>query len=105
MTLLSSCSTIYTSVPVIILALGAITGGKLILSLEISNLELAFLPSFESSMINLITIVGIIWGLIQPKGQKNRFSLSTLFFLTPLVYGSTKPFRSFIVNLKILDNG
>nr|UBU97360.1 NADH dehydrogenase subunit 5 [Asteronotus hepaticus] len=105
MPLLSSCSTVFTSLPVLILALGAITGGKLILSLEISNLELAFLPSMESTMINLITVTGVMWGLMEMGVKKNSFALSTLFFLTPLIYGSTKPFSSFMSKLKMLDEG
>nr|YP_010121336.1 NADH dehydrogenase subunit 5 [Ceratodoris hiroi]QRC77951.1 NADH dehydrogenase subunit 5 [Ceratodoris hiroi] len=103
--LLSSCSDLYTSLPVLVLSVGAITGGKLLSSIEISNLELAFLPSFESSLINFVTITGMIMGLIEFQKKKSSFSLSTLFFLTPLVYGSTKPFSLFMNKLKMLDNG
>lgn len=105
MPLLSSCSTIFTSLPVFILALGAITGGKLILRLEISNLESVFLPRMESSLINLVTVLGVTWGLLEIRAKKSRFTLSTLFFLTPLVYGSTKPFSSFMRKIKMLDEG
>jgi len=66
---------------------------------------LAFLPSFESSLINVVTISGVIIGLIESQKRKISFRLSTLFFLTPLVYGSTKPFRTFINKLKVRDNG
>nr|YP_010574746.1 NADH dehydrogenase subunit 5 [Doris odhneri]UZI00317.1 NADH dehydrogenase subunit 5 [Doris odhneri] len=104
MPLLSSCSTVYTSLPVIILAVGAITGGKLVLSLEISNLETAFLPNLQSSLINLVTFVGVTWGLIESGKSKNMFFLSTLFFLTPLVYSLTKPFSSLVSKMKFLDN-
>nr|YP_010429297.1 NADH dehydrogenase subunit 5 [Goniobranchus leopardus]USQ67476.1 NADH dehydrogenase subunit 5 [Goniobranchus leopardus] len=103
--LLSSCSNVYTTFPVLVLSLGAIMGGKLILSLEISNLELAFLPGFESSMINFVTIAGISYGLLENSYKKNSFLLSTLFFLTPLVYGSTKPFSALMSKMKMLDNG
>lgn len=105
MPLLSSCSTIYTSLPVLILALGAITGGKLILRLEISNLEMAFLPGLESSLINLVTLIGVTWGLVETGIRKSSYALSTLFFLTPLIYGRTKPFSFFMTKLKILDEG
>nr|YP_010574733.1 NADH dehydrogenase subunit 5 [Carminodoris armata]UZI00304.1 NADH dehydrogenase subunit 5 [Carminodoris armata] len=105
MPLLSSCSDIFTSLPVLILALGAITGGKLILSLEISNLELAFLPSAEATLINMVTVVGVTWGLMEAGVPKSSYAFSTLFFLTPLVYGSTKPFSSFMSKLKVLDEG
>nr|YP_010373160.1 NADH dehydrogenase subunit 5 [Aldisa cooperi]UPI11626.1 NADH dehydrogenase subunit 5 [Aldisa cooperi] len=103
--LLSSCSSIYTSLPVLILALGAIMGGKLILSLEISNIELAFLPSFEGSLINFVTFTGVVLGIVEFSFKKNSFLLSTLFFLTPLIYGSVKPFSLFMNKLKLLDQG
>jgi len=102
---MSSCSTIYTSLPVLVLAIGAITGGKLILRLEISNLELAYLPSFERTLINLVTLRGVLYGLIESQVSKRRTALSTLFFLTPLVYGSTKSFSLLIEKIKFLDNG
>nr|YP_010970172.1 NADH dehydrogenase subunit 5 [Phyllidiella zeylanica]WNR50748.1 NADH dehydrogenase subunit 5 [Phyllidiella zeylanica] len=103
--LLSSYSGIYTSLPVIILALGAISGGKFILSLDISNLEFGFLPSMGSSVINLVTGFGIYMGLVENNLKKKSFGLSTLFFLTPLIYGSTKPFSSLMSKMKILDQG
>nr|YP_010373199.1 NADH dehydrogenase subunit 5 [Cadlina olgae]UPI11665.1 NADH dehydrogenase subunit 5 [Cadlina umiushi] len=103
--LLSSCSNIYVSLPVLVLGLGAIMGGKLVLSLEISNLELAFLPSLEAMLINVITLFGILLGVLGAGMPKNSFLLSTLFFLTPMVYGTTKPFSIFMNKLKFLDNG
>nr|YP_010429284.1 NADH dehydrogenase subunit 5 [Polycera hedgpethi]USQ67463.1 NADH dehydrogenase subunit 5 [Polycera hedgpethi] len=103
--LMSSCSTIFTSLPVLILAIGAITGGKLILSLEISNLELAYLPSFEGSAINFVTLFGVVYGLLENDTSKSSFVLSTLFFLTPLIYGSTKSFSLLMDKMKFLDNG
>nr|YP_010983243.1 NADH dehydrogenase subunit 5 [Hypselodoris whitei]WOK01425.1 NADH dehydrogenase subunit 5 [Hypselodoris whitei] len=103
--LLSSCSSTYTTMPVAILSLGAITGGKLIASIELSTLELPFLPSFESSLINLVTMLGIIYGLMETSMSKKSFLMSTLFFLTPLVYGSVKPLSFLMDKMKILDNG
>jgi len=103
--LISSCSRIYTTLPVFILAVGAITGGKLILRLEISNLELAYLPNFEGNLINFVTIFGVVYGLLDGNSMKSNTILSTLFFLTPLIYGSTKSFRILIEKIKILDNG
>nr|YP_009378965.1 NADH dehydrogenase subunit 5 [Nembrotha kubaryana]ARI43838.1 NADH dehydrogenase subunit 5 [Nembrotha kubaryana] len=103
--LMSSCSTIYTSLPVFILALGAIGGGKLLLSLEISNLECAFLPGLESLLINLVTFFGLFLGLSENSKSKSSTVLSTLFFLTPLVYGSTKAFSMLMEKMKFLDNG
>nr|YP_010373186.1 NADH dehydrogenase subunit 5 [Cadlina koreana]UPI11652.1 NADH dehydrogenase subunit 5 [Cadlina koreana] len=103
--LLSSNSNMYTSLPVLVLALGAIMGGKMILSLEVSNLELAFLPKLEAMVINLVTLLGILMGILSVKKSKNSFLLSSLFFLTPVVYGTIKPFSIFMEKLKFLDNG
>nr|YP_009987759.1 NADH dehydrogenase subunit 5 [Phyllidiopsis krempfi]QNL17294.1 NADH dehydrogenase subunit 5 [Phyllidiopsis krempfi] len=103
--LLSSYSGIYTSLPVMILAVGAISGGKFILSLDISNLEFGFLPSSKSLIINLVTISGVYMGLIENNLKKNTYSLSTLFFLTPLIYGSTKSFSVMMSKIKTLDQG
>nr|YP_010429310.1 NADH dehydrogenase subunit 5 [Glossodoris acosti]USQ67489.1 NADH dehydrogenase subunit 5 [Glossodoris acosti] len=105
MFLLSSCSNIYTTVPVLILSLGAIMGGKLILSMEIFDLESVFLPKFEGLIINFITFIGLIYGVLENEKKKRSYILSTLFFLTPLVYGSTKPFSCLLSKMKILDNG
>nr|YP_009271537.1 NADH dehydrogenase subunit 5 [Hypselodoris festiva]ANX10017.1 NADH dehydrogenase subunit 5 [Hypselodoris festiva] len=103
--LMSSCSSIYTTMPVLILSLGAIMGGKLIMSMEIYNLEFAFLPSFEALVINMITILGVVYGLVENEIKKESFLMSTLFFLTPLVYGSVKPLGFYMENMKMLDNG
>nr|YP_010574759.1 NADH dehydrogenase subunit 5 [Verconia nivalis]UZI00330.1 NADH dehydrogenase subunit 5 [Verconia nivalis] len=103
--LLMSCSNLYNTFPVLILSFGAIIGGKLILSLEVFNLELAFLPGFESLAINIVTMMGVIYGLLENGIHKKSFWLSTLFFLTPLVYGSTKSFSMLMDKMKTLDNG
>jgi len=105
MPLLRRCSSLYTSLPVCILSVGAIIGGKLVLSLEISNFELAFLPSLESALINVVTVIGLVLGLAQSRSSRSRITLSTLFFLTPLIYGRVKPFGFLIDKIKILDNG
>jgi NADH-ubiquinone oxidoreductase chain 5 len=98
-------SGLFTRLPTRLLAIGAIRAGKLFVSLEISNLETAFLPRMESNLINLVTIIGIFIGLKPPSHPNKRYFLSTLFFLTPLIYGSVKPFRSFITKIKLLDQG
>nr|AUJ21244.1 NADH dehydrogenase subunit 5 [Hypselodoris bullocki] len=103
--LLASCSSIYTTLPVLILSLGAITGGKFILSMDIYNLEAPFLPSLESSLINMVTLVGALYGLMENQLKKESFLMSTLFFLTPLVYGSVKPMSFLLDKMKMLDNG
>nr|YP_010388419.1 NADH dehydrogenase subunit 5 [Phyllidia elegans]UPP55821.1 NADH dehydrogenase subunit 5 [Phyllidia elegans] len=103
--LLSSYSGVYTFLPVLILASGAIFGGKTILSLDISNFEFSFLPNSKSMLINMVTLLGIYMGLIENNLVKKSFTLSTLFFLTPLIYGSVKPFSLALSKMKILDQG
>nr|YP_010836958.1 NADH dehydrogenase subunit 5 [Dendronotus frondosus]WGC92351.1 NADH dehydrogenase subunit 5 [Dendronotus frondosus] len=103
--LLSGCSDIFSFLPVAILGVGAVVGGEFISSVEISNLEFVFLPSSHSGFVNLITILGISLGLMVSQVQLSSYSLSTLFFLTPLVYGSTKVFSKFMNSLGVLDYG
>nr|YP_009445812.1 NADH dehydrogenase subunit 5 [Hypselodoris apolegma]ATX68400.1 NADH dehydrogenase subunit 5 [Hypselodoris apolegma] len=103
--LLLSYSNIYTSFPVLILSLGAIMSGKLLMSVEINNLEFAFIPMFESLLINMMAILGIFYGLMEGGTKKSSFLMSTLFFLTPLVYGSIKPLSILMEKMKMLDNG
>lgn len=91
--------------PVFILGVGAIVGGEFISRVEISTLEFVFLPSSHSGFVNLVTIFGIRLGLMVSQVQLRRYSLSTLFFLTPLVYGRTKVFSKFLNRLGVLDYG
>lgn len=103
--MVSGCTDLFTFLPVLLLGFGAIIGGELISSLETSVLEYVFLPGSCSSLINLITIRGCLTGLILRGFQIKRYSLSTLFFLTPLVYGSPKIFSKFLSSLRVLDYG
>lgn len=91
--------------PVRILGLGAVIGGEFLRSVEISNLEFVFLPRMYGLIINLVTILGVTLGLVALSNTYNRFRLSTLFFLTPLVYGSPKVFSKFLGALRVLDYG
>nr|YP_009136667.1 NADH dehydrogenase subunit 5 [Melibe leonina]AKE07272.1 NADH dehydrogenase subunit 5 [Melibe leonina] len=103
--LLSGCSDIYSFFPVCLLGFGAITGGEFITSLEVSTLEFAYLPSVYSGVVNLVTVIGIFMGLVAIKQELSSASLSTLFFLTPLVYGSPKLFSVFLKSVYVLDYG
>lgn len=103
--IVSGCSDIFRFLPVSILGVGAIIGGELISSIEINNLEYVFLPFSCSRFVNLVTILGCRVGLLVSGNKLKRFSLSTLFFLTPLVYGSPKMFSKFIGYLSVLDYG
>lgn len=105
LTLVSGCSDIFNFIPVLILGLGAIIGGKLIRRIEINTLEYAFLPFRCSTIINLVTFIGCRAGLLIIGGVTKTYSLSTLFFLTPLVYGSPKLFSNFLSYLSVLDYG
>nr|YP_010834656.1 NADH dehydrogenase subunit 5 [Coryphella verrucosa]WFQ82024.1 NADH dehydrogenase subunit 5 [Coryphella verrucosa] len=104
-TLISGCSDIYTFIPVFILGVGAVVGGEFISSVEISNLEFVFLPSSFSTVVNLVTVIGISLGLVATRFKIKSYSLSTLFFLTPLVYGSPKIFSKFLKVIGVLDYG
>lgn len=103
--ILSGVSGVFTSFPVLFLGLGGIIGGKLLRSLEINNLESAFIPSRRGMLINIVTVLGVTLGLIVGGIQKRSFSLSTLFFLTPLVYGSLKIFAPVRKRIGSLDYG
>ena len=103
--MISGCSDIYTFIPVFILGVGAVVGGEFISRVEISNLEFVFLPSSFSTLVNLVTIVGVSLGLVASQFEIKSYSLSTLFFLTPLVYGSPKIFSKFLKVIGVLDYG
>jgi len=103
--LVSGCTDVYTFLPVCVLGAGAVCGGEFISSLDISTLEYVFIPVVSSTLINLITIRGIFFGLIAIRIRIKRATLSTLFFLTPLVYGSPKMFSKFISLVGVLDYG
>ena len=91
--------------PVFILGLGAVCGGEFISRLDVSTLEYVFIPAARTTLINVITMTGIFFGLVAIRTRMKRFALSTLFFLTPLVYGSPKAFSRFISSTGVLDYG
>nr|WIS40130.1 NADH dehydrogenase subunit 5 [Facelina auriculata] len=103
--LVAGCTNIYTFLPVFVLGVGATCGGEFISSLDVSTLEYVFIPAASSTLINLITVSGIFFGLVAIKMSIKSVTLSTLFFLTPLVYGSPKAFSKFISMVGVLDYG
>nr|NP_702977.1 NADH dehydrogenase subunit 5 [Tyrannodoris europaea]AAL91064.1 NADH dehydrogenase subunit 5 [Tyrannodoris europaea] len=103
--LVSGCSDIYTFLPVGLLGVDAVMGGEFISSLEISNLEGVFIPGFHGTLINLITVAGISLGLFTSRYEIKSWALSTLFFLTPLIYGSPKMFSKVVSTIGVLDYG
>nr|YP_004935001.1 NADH dehydrogenase subunit 5 [Salinator rhamphidia]AEQ93893.1 NADH dehydrogenase subunit 5 [Salinator rhamphidia] len=92
------------TIPMGILAVGGIAGGKFFSSLDISNLEVAFIPSSFSSLINMVTVVGVISGILLVR-RSSSYALSTLFFLTPLFSLSTKMLSPLLQKLYVLDYG
>jgi len=103
--LVSGCRDVYTFLPVLVLGVGAVCGGQFISSLDISTLEYVFIPSGSSTLVNFVTLTGILVGLIGLRKRISRFRLSTLFFLTPLVYGRPKVLSKVISSVGVLDYG
>nr|YP_004222537.1 NADH dehydrogenase subunit 5 [Micromelo undatus]ABK92255.1 NADH dehydrogenase subunit 5 [Micromelo undatus] len=102
--LVSASSSFYTTFPVVVLGLGGIMSGKLLSSIDSFLLEAPILPSTHSSFINLITISGLILGLLA-SGKISSFSLSSLFYLTPLMVKSPKFIWPITSKLSALDYG
>nr|QIV24369.2 NADH dehydrogenase subunit 5 [Hermissenda emurai] len=102
--IIAGVSDIYCFLPVLILGSGAVMGGQFISMLDVSLLEYVFIPSSYSTLINIVTLSGISIGLIFSRSLKS-FSLSTLFFLTPLVYGTPKMFSKVLKIIGVLDYG
>nr|YP_009353570.1 NADH dehydrogenase subunit 5 [Ellobium chinense]AQX92057.1 NADH dehydrogenase subunit 5 [Ellobium chinense] len=92
------------SAPMLTLGLGAVTGGKLLVSLDISNVEVAFIPSLFGSLINDVTLLGLILGLLM-HGARISHALSTLFFLTPVFSLSSKVLAPVVRKLGVVDYG
>nr|YP_009460051.1 NADH dehydrogenase subunit 5 [Auriculastra duplicata]AUT77314.1 NADH dehydrogenase subunit 5 [Auriculastra duplicata] len=90
--------------PMITLGIGAIAGGKLLATIDISNMELAFLPGFYGSLINGVTLLGLILGLLL-HGERSSHALSSLFFLTPVFSLSSKVLAPLVRKLGVVDYG
>nr|YP_010574500.1 NADH dehydrogenase subunit 5 [Peronia verruculata]UZH97754.1 NADH dehydrogenase subunit 5 [Peronia verruculata] len=101
---ISPPSTMYINLPMLVLGLGGIMGGKVLASLDLMNVDVVFLPGLMSSMINLVTLIGIILGLLM-FGVRRSHSLSTLFFLTPVFSFSNKVLAPLSLSLSNLDYG
>lgn len=94
-------SNFFTVFPVTVLSIGGIIGGKLFGHIDLINIEVATISYFWSILINLVTISGLTAGFLS-SGSKNRFFLSTLFFLSPRL--RVKPFK-LVKTLRSLDYG
>lgn len=102
--IISLPQSLLVTIPIRILAVGGIIGGKIFSTLDVRNLEVAFIPSLYSSIINAVTIIGVLSGILLVRRSKS-FALSTLFFLTPLFSLSTKVLRPLMQKLNVLDYG
>nr|YP_002726378.1 NADH dehydrogenase subunit 5 [Siphonaria pectinata]AAR21547.2 NADH dehydrogenase subunit 5 [Siphonaria pectinata] len=99
---ISASSSAFTTFPVLILSFGGIVGGKLFALAEVQNLESVFTFSILSTLINFITVLGLLWGVVGGASVLSNFPLSSLFYLTPLVSLSSKilsPISKKMVNL------
>jgi len=94
-------SNFYTTLPVILLRIGGITAGKFFRLLELNNLEACAISSFWGSLINCVTILGLLLGIVAVRTK--RFFLSTMFFLSPSL--RTKSLKLFKKELSSLDHG
>nr|YP_006665692.1 NADH dehydrogenase subunit 5 [Galba pervia]AEO51212.1 NADH dehydrogenase subunit 5 [Galba pervia] len=90
--------------PMIILGVLSIFFGKIYSIMDFSLLEVVFISSSMSLMINLITMLGIFLGLIF-LGRVKSYVFSTLFFLSPFYQSSTKIFAKLNKKLESLDYG
>ena len=104
-TILSKRSPLSVLLPIRILCIGAISRGKFIFLVDVSNLEIAYVSSALGSSINIVTILGVILGLARWSGPKKRFFLSTIFFLTPIISFRSKLATPLISKINNLDYG
>nr|YP_002791174.1 NADH dehydrogenase subunit 5 [Ascobulla fragilis]ACE62803.1 NADH dehydrogenase subunit 5 [Ascobulla fragilis] len=95
----------FTSVPMIFLGVGGVMGGKFLSLIDLSNMELAYIPSLLGSSINITTVSGMLCGLVSFSYLKSNFNLSSLFFLTPLISMSSKLMSPTLKHINVLDYG
>nr|ANC96334.1 NADH dehydrogenase subunit 5 [Carychium tridentatum] len=100
----SAPSSSLINLPLIILGSGAIVAGKFFSLMNIYNMELAYIPTMMSNMINGVTILGVILG-IMISGNKNHMPWEHFSFLTPLYVNVTKLFSPVVQKLSMLDYG
>jgi len=98
-------SNFYTTFPVTILGIGGIVRGKFLNTIDLGNLELAYIPGLWGNIINIITITGITLGLIRGSQVLSNYYLSRMFFLTPVVSFGTKGLAPLVKEMSRLDYG
>lgn len=98
-------SNFYTTFPVTVLGIGGIVGGKFLSIIDSGNLELAFIPRSWGRFINVVTITGIVLGLVRGSRILSNHYLSTMFFLTPVVRLGSKALAPFVKQMLVLDYG
>nr|NP_038228.1 NADH dehydrogenase subunit 5 [Pupa strigosa]BAA89017.1 ND5 [Pupa strigosa] len=102
--LLSSSCSVYTWMPVLLLGGGGIVSGKFLSSLDTSLFEGVVLPPMINNTLNLVTIIGLFLGIFLSSKVKNP-SLSSLFYLSPLLIGSPWALSTPLKFLRYLDYG
>lgn len=98
-------SSLHIVLPITILGLGGIIGGKVFSLVEIQVLESAFTFSSLRRLVNILTILGASLGIISSIKWFKSHTLSTMFFLAPIVSLSRKVLRPISKNLVVLDYG
>lgn len=93
---------IYT--PIIILGVLSIFFGKIFKALDLSLLEVVFVTKISGTWINLVTLLGLFFGVIF-LGRIKSFTLSSLFFLSPLYQNIPMLFAPISKRLTYLDYG
>nr|WDD39321.1 NADH dehydrogenase subunit 5 [Onchidium reevesii] len=94
----------YVTLPMVVLGASGIVAGKLLSSLDMVNILVVYLPDKMNLVINIVTLLGLILGLLIA-GARKSYSLSTLFFLTPVFSLSSKVTAPLTQKLSNLDYG
>nr|YP_009122502.1 NADH dehydrogenase subunit 5 [Radix auricularia]AJJ48417.1 NADH dehydrogenase subunit 5 [Radix auricularia] len=102
--LISINNSISIYIPMIILGVLSIFFGKMFKALDLSLLEVVFVTKISSTWINLLTLLGLLFGVIF-LGRIKSFTLSSLFFLSPLYQNMPMLFAPISKSLNYLDYG
>lgn len=91
--------------PIGLLGVGAVVGGKFIYLLDLINLESAYISNMLGKLINIVTVLGVLVGIFSTVGFKKSWFLSRIFFLTPMVRTRTLSISPLISASINLDRG
>nr|YP_009408665.1 NADH dehydrogenase subunit 5 [Elysia timida]ANP26532.1 NADH dehydrogenase subunit 5 [Elysia timida] len=102
---LSKSTNLGVILPMSVLSIGAIYSGKFIFLVDCSNLEMSYVSPLWGSLINLVTLVGVVMGSFSSSAPMNNFFLSSMFFLTPMITFSSKMLSPLVKSVGSLDYG